>query len=343
MPPQPPHPSPRSSSHPDDSFLDSLVRPFFKAKSDEEFNANPKISTPAAFLAKLRADITDDAQFQHAQERLLALLDQTRQYAKGRGIDNLEFRISQDAHEAFTSSSGKHYVVLNESELRAVVTSDNEAVMRMAKGIVAHEVAHLAEGDTRPFHNGVLGNLDAAQRRAEIVADITGTGPLGSKDPQALAEYFRATLYLTTKAMNWQESTESDMRAASAIQHHSNDRRHPPLADRIDYLERAAQLMKEYEATHSVVTQEDRKKQSDWLVQQILREYDEGKIPHASLALKSASAPQQENQPVQGENLPADVKQQVEGMGKLPMSDADKAPKPVTPAAPVQDVLSQER
>ncbi len=123
----------------------------------------------------------------------------------------------------------------------------------------------------------VASQNDEVSRRTETRADIIGSSALGAHNPEATAAYYENELRIQTFAYNITHpdhkvpanATEADRKKVSdwASEY---DSQHPTLLDRINTMRQEAGLMAEYEKTHKVTTHDEKVKEADTLVKEIM-------------------------------------------------------------------------
>lgn len=111
---------------------------------------------------------------------------------------------------------------------------------RQVEAVLGHELAHIEKGDTG-FEVGLLSLKDLELKRAiEHRADLVGTGPDGSCDPQSLAEALKVSEDFLKRAFlrAHPDKTEKDFDTILARLEERSD--HPPTSERVRYLTDAA-------------------------------------------------------------------------------------------------------
>lgn len=164
---------------------------------------------------------------------------------------------------------GNNYIILNSDRLMEALRSD--ATTNQFIQVVGHEIAHQNNGDLTPS-GIIIGGINPAQQiQREIRADVMGA--LNKRDPDAMAQFLHNIVIDRIPEYNRKHGTrisnpptEEEFKQMTD-QYSRDDPSHPHIMDRIAYLRKQGELMREYERRHPPVdTQAYRNQQADYVV-----------------------------------------------------------------------------
>lgn len=244
-----------------------------------------------AALEDLHKKLGDGAEYEEAKKRYQKLKASIHLMGSNGGHNNIEIRVSHDRSSAAAlSAEKKEYLILSDRDFERALASD-EGLGQVLQ-VAGHEVGHIVRGDVTEQGLAAALASNGVSQVHELMADLIGSGPLGSNDPYAPADDLRGSLIEHINDYNaahpgqqisTSNYTSQDLRKVSdwwAIDHP----RHPPLADRVDYLEYQAQLLREYQKTHTMTTLQDRQQAAEWIQSQVLKAIQEKRVPKVDLA-----------------------------------------------------------
>ncbi len=227
-----------------------------------------------------------DAQLKEGKEeeqRYIELTTSIAQKAKEMGIGGTEFlvlnnqimdgKVVNSDGDSDITQEGKGRVYADKNALLNALKSDQGT--ENLKGILEHELGHIQHGD--PSAAGQIRDRDPQIKRYD-----ESRADLGVDDPQNLEKWFKKDLekripdYLKENPKAVMSSqykktgipTDYDLKQVSDWDGKPDDN-HPVPSDRINALQDAAEVRKEYEKTHTVVTDADREAESRFVIAKV--------------------------------------------------------------------------
>lgn len=223
-------------------------------------------------------------------QRLQELVGYTQSAAQEMGMNKVEVHIlvpgalgkdGAAANVLFSAESKEStgHIFIRSDVAEELLSSKED--MAGLKGMVGHELAHLAARDSAPRAVAEREYIAQVFEKhpewdLERRADLVGAGPLGSHDPKTFAEAMRASvigLYNSEHPETYispYAPSNADMQKVGYWQI-GKDPQHPDIRQRTQALEKMDGLMKAYEAEHHVVSHEDRVREAKWLEEQMGR------------------------------------------------------------------------
>jgi hypothetical protein len=251
--------------------------------SNEQLHTAVVVNSMANHLEKTFNEFTtsDPPALAAAKQRLATIEQFVKRTSAEMNIPVPTVYVSGLATESAQTLEGQDFILVNKDKFRLAILAD--AAAANLKSTLAYQLARIRDRDTSA--SAVLShhNDPAASREAELRAELEGAGPLGAHDPIAATitldarmrdEVHRLVFFKgnTLGDMDPNRLSDRDYKQISDdYVRFSDDIYKLTFWDRIVALRKEAQLVNEYEQTHSVRRHADREVESQWLVEQVVK------------------------------------------------------------------------